>query len=258
MSTITSLFRYPIKGLSGQPLTRVALSAGQGFPKDRQWAVTNGSARFDAANPAPMPKTDFVMLMKHERIAMLRASFDDEDDTLRIDWHGQQVLEAPLSTPEGRLRVEVFYAEYMQGQLDGVPRLVSRPGHRFTDVSVVSPSMMNAVSLINLASVRALEAATGQPMDPLRFRANIYFDSGTAWEEFDWMDRDILLGKVPAKVVFRTRRCAATNVNPLTAERDRAVPLALLKHFKHGDLGVYAEVCGSGSLDVGDTIRLQP
>ena len=44
---------------------------------------------------------------------------------------------------------------------------------------------MNAVSIINLASVRALAEAAGTAIDPLRFRANLYIDGLPAWAEFE-------------------------------------------------------------------------
>ena len=53
---------------------------------------------------------------------------------------------------------------------------------------------MRAVSLINLASVRALESAVGAQIAPLRFRADIYFEGPKAWCEFEWLDQDIAAG----------------------------------------------------------------
>ncbi|MEM6851835.1 MAG: MOSC domain-containing protein, partial [Pseudomonadota bacterium] len=140
--------------------------------------------------------------------------------------------------------------------LSAPPRIVHADGHQFTDVSVVSPTMMRAVSLINMNSVRALEAAVGRPVHPMRFRANIYFDGAEAWSEFDWMDKEIRIGDVPMKIIFRTRRCPATEVNPETAERDLDPPKELKAHFGHTDLGVYAEILGDGVIRPGDTISV--
>lgn len=59
-----------------------------------------------------------------------------------------------------------------------------------------------------------------------------------------------------ARAVLRTRRCAATNVNPVTGVRDLGIPQALLKNFRHGDMGVYVELLGSGTLSLGDTLHI--
>jgi MOSC domain-containing protein len=41
------------------------------------------------------------------------------------------------------------------------------------------------ISLINRASIAALQHAMGVPVDPIRFRANVYFDGAAAWSEHD-------------------------------------------------------------------------
>ena len=52
-------------------------------------------------------------------------------------------------------------------------------GHSFSDVA------RKVVSIINLASVAAVEALIGRPVDPLRFRANLYVTGWPAWRELD-------------------------------------------------------------------------
>ena len=69
---IASLYRYPVKGLSPEPLPRVALEPGQTFPADRRYAIENGPSGFDPAAPAWMPKSCYLMLMRNERLAALR------------------------------------------------------------------------------------------------------------------------------------------------------------------------------------------
>ena len=46
---------------------------------------------------------------------------------------------------------------------------------------------------------------------------------------------------------------------PDTAERDLAIPHALLRRLGHSDCGIYAEVIAGGDVSVGDTIAaMQP
>ena len=66
--------------------------------------------------------------------------------------------------------------------------------------------------------------------------------------------REIQIGTARLKVVGRTQRCAATNVNPDTAERDMNIPLTLRKGFGHMDMGVYAEVVADGTVKTGDPV----
>ena len=50
---IASLYRYPVKGLSPEPLPHVTLRVGETLPADRRYAIENGSSGFDPAAPVP-------------------------------------------------------------------------------------------------------------------------------------------------------------------------------------------------------------
>ena len=126
--------------------------------------------------------------------------------------------------------------------------MLSSPGHSFSDVA------RKVVSIINLGSLRAIENMVGQPVHPLRFRANLYVEGWPAWHEFDLVDRTLAIGDARLKVVKRITRCAATNVDPDTAARDLEIPQALMRRLGHNECGIYAEVVEGGEIAVGDTI----
>jgi len=247
-ATLTSIYRYPVKGLSPQPYQRVALRAGQTLPNDRRYAVENGPSGFDPAAPAWLSKSNFLMLMRNERLAALQTSFDDATSTLTIHRDGAEVARGNLETAEGRNTIERYLADYCANDLKGPPKVLTAPPHSFSDVA------RKVVSIINLASVRAIEQVIGRPVNPLRFRANLYVEGWPAWSEFDLLDKPLAIGKARAKVVKRIVRCAATNVDPVTAARDMEIPQTLQRTFGHGDCGIYAEVTADGEIAIGDTI----
>ena len=252
-ATVRAIYRYPVKGLSAQPLKQSRLTAGQTIPADRLYAIENGPIGFDPAAPAYFPKQQFLMLMRNERLAALRTQFDESTHTLTIVAQGVEAARGDLRTPQGRTAVESFFARYCADELRGPPRVLHGEGHSFSDVA------KKVVSIINLASVAAVEDAVGQPVDPLRFRANIYLSGWPAWHEFDLVDRTIAIGKAArVKVIKRIQRCAATEVHPGTGVRDLAIPRALLKTFNHSDCGVYAEVVAAGHIAVGDVVAAAP
>lgn len=246
---IASIYRYPVKGLSPEPLQRVRLTAGAGLPQDRRFALAHGSTRFDPAAPEWMPKTNFLMLMRNERLARLKTHFDEATGVLTIQRDGKTVASGNLQEVGGRTVIEQFFAAYMDGEARGTPKLVEAPGHMFSDVA------RKVVSIIGLASVRDLERVVRAPVDPRRFRANVYIEGGRPWEEFDWVDRELRLGGVRLRVVKRIQRCAATNVDPGTGERDLNIPLSLQQGFQHVDTGIYAEVLDGGTIAVGDEVN---
>jgi len=249
--SIRAIYRYPVKGLSPQALDRTPLSVGLTIPADRLYAIENGPSGFDADTPAYFPKQRFIMLMRNERLASLRTDFDEVSHTLTIESEGREATRADLRTKEGRLAVEAFFRRFMPKELRGPPKvLAGRNGHSFSDVA------RKVVSIINLASVAAVENAVGAPVNPLRFRGNLYVANWPAWREFDLLDQILSIGKTAqVKIVKRIQRCAATDVDPDTGIRDQTIPRTLLENFDHTDCGVYAEVVEAGEIAVGDSIR---
>jgi uncharacterized protein YcbX len=246
-ATLQSIYRFPVKGLSPEPLARVALTPGQTVPADRLYAIENGPSAFNPAAPKHQPKVRYLMLMRNERLATLRTRFDDQSHTLTIDYEGREAARGDLRTAEGRAAIEQFFSSFSADDLRGAPKVLHAPGFSFSDVAA------KVVSIINLASVADLENVVGAPIDPLRFRANLYVTGWQAWQELDMVGRTLAIGDdVTVKIVKRIVRCAATNVDPVTGARDLEIPSTLMKSFGHADCGVYAEVVTGGAIAVGD------
>jgi uncharacterized protein YcbX len=245
---IAGIYRYPVKGLSPERLPRAVLAAGQTLPADRRYAIENGPSGFDPADPKWMSKAYFLMLMRDEWLAGLQTHFDDPSHTLTIRENGREAVRGDLETVEGRAAIEQFFAA---GEIKGPPKILSGGGHSFSDVA------KKVVSIINLASVAAIEGIVGQPVHPLRFRANLYVKGWPAWHEFDLLGQTIAIGESRLKVVKRIVRCAAINVDPDTAARDLNIPHALMQRFGHADCGVYAEVMADGTVAEGDQITVE-
>ena len=255
-AVLEAIYRYPVKGLSPQPLERTALAVGQTVPADRLYAIENGPTGFDPAQPAYFPKARFLMLMRNERLAALRTRYDEASHTLTIHQSDREAARGDLHTPEGRAAIEAFFATYCADELRGPPKMLSgeTPSgavHSFSDVA------KKVVSIINLASVADLETIIGAPVDPLRFRGNLYVSGWPAWREFDLLDKELTVGhEVRLKVVKRIVRCAATNVDPATGIRDLTIPATLQQNLGHADCGVYAEVIAGGEITRNDAITV--
>jgi uncharacterized protein YcbX len=257
MANIQNLYRYPIKGLSAEPMNSVQLHAGAGFPLDRKFALTNGSWTFEGEHYEPRPKTDFLALVKYERMAQLKCQYHHDNSMVSVADPTGAVNTYVLTDEDSRAALARFVGFFIgRDSLDGDPALVQTEGISFTDISVKSKAMMNSISLINLTSVEALGDALGARLNPLRFRANLYYRGHRPWEELDWLGREIKIGNATVKVNMRTRRCAATNVDPETGHRDLGIPQALLKNYRHGDLGIYAEVTSGEEISLGDELQL--
>lgn len=249
---VSRICRYPVKGLSVEDLDRVNLAPGEGLPHDRRFALAHGNTKFDPLSPEWQPKSNFLMLMRNEQLARLETRFEDADGTLTISRNGKRVTRGKITTPVGRAVIEDFFAAYMRADLRGKPRLVEAPGHMFSD------SRDKVVSIVNLASVHDVERVVGRPVDPIRFRANIYLEGLDPWAEFDWVGQSIMIGDAQLDATSRIVRCAATEVDPQTGARDMNVVQALRRGFGHADMGLYAAVKRAGSVTVGDEVVASP
>src|SRR5262245_41852305 len=118
---ITGLYRYPVKGLTPEPLQSVALSPGQTLPADRRYAIENGPSGFDPAAPAWLPKIHFLMLQRDEWLAALQAHFDDTTGILTLRENGAVAVQGNLETAEGRAAIEGFFAQRHALRIKGPP-----------------------------------------------------------------------------------------------------------------------------------------
>jgi uncharacterized protein YcbX len=246
---VTHLYRYPVKGLSAEPLASVVLEPGKALPWDRAFALALGTTSFDPNEPGWLPKNRFMCLLKHAAIARLTCRFDPATGGMLIASADDQVCANAL-TEAGRITIAAWLTGFLGDAARGDARFHHVPGHVFAD------QHRPVVSLINLASLAALEASVGAPRDRMRFRANIYLEGAPAWSEFGWVGREIDVGSARLRVIERTDRCAATEVNPATAQRDANPVRELLDHFGHADLGVHAEVTEGGTIALGSELIL--
>jgi uncharacterized protein YcbX len=124
------------------------------------------------------------------------------------------------------------------------------PGIQFTDFEETH------VSIASVPSRRALEELAGRPLEPIRFRMNLWLDGLEPWEDLDLVGREIEIGPARLRIIRRDARCNATAANPSTGARDVPVPALLKKTFGHTDFGIYAQVVRGGTVRRGDAARL--
>ena len=247
-TTLTRIYRYPVKGLNGESLNSVELSAGEGLPHDRRFALAPAASKFDRTDPQWMRKENFLVLMRDARLALLDARFDPETGMLTINRDGRQVARGDITQQLGRTLVEQFLGAFVPSGPRGDPHIVEVPG------AMLSDKREKLVSIINLASLRDVERVAGSAVEPRRFRANFYIDGADAWAENNWVGSEVKIGKARLEVTAVIDRCAAIEVNPDSAERDLHLLRAMQRGFGHIDNGVYARVRSGGAVSLEDEI----
>jgi len=248
---VTALYRHPVKGFTPERLSQVGLTAGACFPCDRLYAVEDGPSGFDPDAPGHVSKMKFTVLAKIPKVAKARTAYDEATGVLTAAAEGQPDFAGDLRSDHGRRGFEAWLAGLLGDEARGPLRVVEGPGgHRFMD----SPS--GYVSVVNLATVRDLAEKLGRPVDPLRFRANLYVEGWPAWVENDWSARAMSLGEARAQVLKPIVRCAAIHVDPVTAERDIEMVKALFDLYGHMFCGIYLRVEQGGMVREGDGAAL--
>lgn len=249
--TLAAISRYPVKGLAPDAMQHALLAVDEGLPFDRRWAIAHATSAADPGNPVWLPKANFLNLAKDEKLAQLGASFDEESRTLTLLRKGKQVARGRLDDMTGRALLVQFLSAFMGDGPRGRLRIVEAPAE--ASLTDVEP---NWLSIINLASVTDIERVARQPIHPQRFRGNLMIDGAEPWVERDWVGKRIRIGHAVLEGMQIIGRCAATEVNPETAERDINLPLTLRRGFGHYHCGLYVRVVEPGRIAQGDQLEI--
>ncbi|WP_120003913.1 MOSC domain-containing protein [Nesterenkonia muleiensis] len=256
--TVTGLCVYPIRGMSAQHLEQVRLSPERGFPHDRAWALARHGGEAIRLPEKPLSSYNYHGPTYDPRLAGIRTQLNTETQQLEVYVREHQVLSCCLAHEGDRAEAEQLLARVLDLDPHHAPRLIRRTSenYNYTYTATISARMGRAVHIVNLASVRELGERVGEEIDPLRFRANIYFDAGEAWVERNWTQQRLGLGEAGLTVEMGTPRCAATEVNRATAELDIPVPRLLKQHYGHTEMGLYATVEAAGTVTLGAPIHM--
>ncbi|WP_306006645.1 MOSC domain-containing protein [Aquicoccus porphyridii] len=253
MSThLAQIWRHPVKAHGRERIGMVTLETGHALPWDRVWAVAHERSGFDPGQPAWTPPGHFSRGASVPTLQQIECVTDPALRTLTFFHPDRPTLTIdPNDDDQGRDFI-AWVAPISPGAKFPPSRLVRAPDTAMTDTDYPS------ISLINLASHRALEGRIGRPLSPLRWRGNLLIEGLAPWEEFDLVGRRLKLGAAELEVVEPITRCRMTEANPETGQRD-ADTLGTLRHgYGHQDFGVYARVTTGGPVTEGDTFEVLP
>ena len=257
MRILKKIVRYPIKGLSGEVLEQVNLLPGAVIPGDRKFAIARNETKINEFSLEFMKKTNFLALVKDEKLALLKLSLDLKSEHLKLYFENKECFSGSLKNEKSLSALSDFFCRFLNIDLNKKPKLVKDKStkseilkHSFSDI----PD--KAISFINFETIKDFEKKIKKNIDFLRFRGNFNFFGGEPWEEFKWIGKKLKIGTAEFKVFRKTQRCSATSVNPDNGERDINIPFELNKHFGHFDLGVYCKVIKNGSAKINDEVEI--
>ena len=236
IGTVLQLWRFPVKSMRGETLSEARLLP-HGIEGDRRFAVMSTAA------PSGKP-----LLSSVERTSTLR--------------YAARLGPAPaVTTPEG-----LTLPLPSPALLEALQSTIAQPGAqlRLEDSTLNSTETpffdVRPVSLISQATLRALAAELGRPLDPLRFRSNLVlaFSDDRAFAEDALTGTTLRFGEADGprlRILERIPRCRIVSLDPETT----AAHPTLLRHLAHrhgGRVGIYARVERPGTLQLGDAVWL--
>lgn len=250
MATVAAIWRHPIKSHGRENLASVELIAGQTMPWDRHWAVIHDRSKFDATAPAWAVCRNFMIGTLTPRLSGLWAKLDEATATITLTHPDLGSFTFCPDDPAETARFLQWIMPLCPADKDQPTGIVSVPQRGMTDTPFPSISLMNA------ASHAEVEARSGKPLAIERWRGNFILDGLPAWEEFNWIGKQLRLGEAEIEVAERVVRCNVTRMNPLTGLQDTDTLATLNNAFGHQDFGVYARVVKGGKVTAGDKVEV--
>ena len=238
---LTSITRYPIKGLAGELLTDVAVKRGETLPGDRRHAL-----QFcDRVPPDPKkwrPKKYFLQSAQSSLCADIRVQWTTDYVTLS---HSDQTLTMSRGLLEGRSVAEwISRLDPSVGQFT-LETLESG----FTDEKEAY------VSLLNRSTIKAIAKATGTTDYPERYRGNLLIEQAKPFQELQWVGKTLMIGSAQFEVIEPIIRCRATEFD-WHGKRTRGFLNRLNQLCETDVCGIFLHTSSGGLISTGDRIRV--
>ena len=231
---VTQLWRYPVKSMLGEQLSEAPVGE-LGIDGDRQWGLVDVDTGLvltarrvpELLFATPTPDGDAM------RIRMPDGTVTADTEVLSA-WLGRRV-ELRRPAPDERGQYEIAEND-------------DRPGGEWIQwqgpKGVWHDSKQTRVSIIS-------EEALGE-WDTRRFRPNVVVRGG---DERDLVGHTVCIGDVELRVMKQIDRCVIVTRPQPGLERDKTVLQRVHTEWK-GDLGVGALVRATGTMRIGDAVRV--
>ncbi|MEH6456846.1 MAG: FAD-binding oxidoreductase [Cocleimonas sp.] len=233
MNILKALYRYPVKGFPGEPLKEVELRLNEGLPGDRATALSNGIIPVN-------PPGEWTPCQAFQRM------------TIRPDLTTFQIVENRIYSKDHE-NTDLGSVKDIFGDTTVIHQSITKRGHW--------DHRDSAISIINIGTIEAIAKVTGQRIDPLRFRANLYIHA-EPWSEFNWVGQEISFDdesegeSTILNIIRPIDRCRATSVDVKTGKKNINMPAALMRHFGYVYCGVYATVKQPGKITPGANFNI--
>ncbi|MGI4806364.1 MAG: MOSC domain-containing protein [Janthinobacterium lividum] len=265
MLKISGLFIYPIKSLGGISLNKAQVSS-RGLEHDRRWMLVDENNRFLSQREIPEMALLYVELTSNGLLVMHRQKaeefvaipflYDANEEAICTIWDDECQAEF----------IDIEIDKWFSRILKTKCRLVYMPksSKRLVDQQYAKPDQITSFSdaypflLAGEASLEDLNNRLKEPVLMDRFRPNIVFSGGEAFEE-DQMEQFQING-IHFYGVKPCARCPVINIDQESGLTDKE-PTKTLAGFRKKNNKIYFGQNlvhdGEGSISIGDELVIK-
>ena len=265
--SLTGLYLYPVKSLGGYAVAEAEVTA-RGLRHDRRWLLVDERNRFLTQRQHPelalltlAPAYNGFLIAHRQRPELLplfipfeaqpdRTLFVTVWDDILWAWRGAPEADEWLSAALGRICRLVYMSDMVRRDVE--PDL--NPEGTLVSFADGYPFL-----LAGEAALADLNTRLAEPVRMNRFRPNLVFGGGAAYEDDAW--EQFRIGDVPFRAVRGCGRCVLTTIDQHTAQKNLlGDPLRTLATYRKAEnstlFGQNVTGPGQGRLRVGDALTV--
>lgn len=244
--SLSEIWRHPLKAVGREQMDSAALSPGEWLPFDRLWAVSHSRSKLKTGW---VRKANFLRGVTEPALMAVTSKLSDDGTELTLTHPSAGVITIRPDEASDWPTLEDWLGRIWPADLPAPSGIYRASDAHLTDVEGAW------LSVHTFASHRAVERTVGHDLSTHRWRGNLWIEGADAWDEMNWVGRQLQVGAAVLDVKVQITRCKATMANPETGLRD-ADTLGALKELGHQEFGVYAEVVKGGTIQPGDVITV--
>lgn len=261
MSTnISSIHYCPVKSVSFQDIDQCKIDRNIGIVGDRIFAFSQNldleqSKLFEKNPEERKGKWNKILTLKNTPV-LNKYNFLYQENKLTLTFNEKEIISINADDADARNDLNKKLIE-LESSLKQDIKLMKNEEYPFYDTSISNKSeFRNSISLLNINSIKDFENKIDRKIETSIFRGNLYFEGIDAWEERNWIGKNLKINKVSFKVEKNIPRCVAINLKPKSDDNSFNLLKILKQTYNHFDMGIYLTPLENGEINLLDKIEI--
>jgi len=265
IGSITKLIRYPIKSMQGEEIN-TSIITKKGLLGDRAYALIDIQTNkiVSAKNPKKWSNifeynSKFITEPSQKNMTNIQVTFPNNSIISSSEKNIDKLLSSSFnrnvkltSTVPSEVQLEEYYADIQEMEQPNTVEDATMANGTFFDLGTIH-------LLTNSTIAKLKELYPEGDFNINRFRPNIFIDldsTAIGFIEDGWVGKEIAIGnEVILKVQEPCPRCVMTTLKQKNIEKDTNILKTAIKN-NNGNIGVYADVVRTGTINNNDIIQI--